>query len=172
MHPEGDKHLIEVCDNKDVLRILLPAVPQVFGQVHHREHRIPGLEDAFHRGMGMGHGLHRSGNHDLPHLGHVNAVQIAADGELHDLDLVGAGLQQNLMLAFFPHSNALPFIMCVSNNQLRTAIAAHTAQPAVHVKEQGPGHRTAHVLFQQADALFFQVQVDALNIPLPNIAQG
>ena len=51
------------------------------------------------------------------------------------------------------------------------AVGADAALTAGHVEEKGAGHGTAHVLGHQLDVLLAQDGVDALNIPLADIAQ-
>ena len=111
VNPEGDKHLVEIGDDENILGALLLLHAQIPGQIYHRQHRVPGLEDALHRRVGVGHGLHRLGDHDLPDFGHVDAEQIPPDGKLHDLNLIGTGLQQDPAVLRFSHSLTLPSLI-------------------------------------------------------------
>ena len=104
MDPESDKHLVEVGDDEDVpLSPVAVDAAEVLGEVHHGEDVIPGLEDALHRRVGVGHGLDGRGDHDLLDLRHVDAVQIPVDGELHDLDFISPGLQQYAGVVHLSH---------------------------------------------------------------------
>ena len=102
MYPESDEHLVEIGDDK---QFLIPAlhIPagQVLGQVDHCDNGIPGLEDPFHRRMGMGHGMHLFRHHDLPDFGHIDSIQIPVNGKLHDLDLIGSRFQQDSVFFLF-----------------------------------------------------------------------
>ena len=108
MDAESNKHLVKVGDDKNILGILLALLPQVPGQVHHCKHSVPGLEDPLHRRVRMGHGLDRLGNHNLADLGHVNAVEISPDGKLHDLNLIGTGLQKDPAVLRISHFSNAP----------------------------------------------------------------
>ena len=89
MNTKRDMHLIEIGDDEQVLVPLffLPST-QIFGQVHHCDHYVSGLEDALHCGMRMGHGMYRCGHQDLPHLCHIDPIEIPVNGKLHNFDLI------------------------------------------------------------------------------------
>ena len=89
--PKGDVHLVEIGDDEQVLALFLPSLAQeVRGQIHHGNHFVPGLENALHRRVGMGHVLHGLRDQNLLDLRHVDAVQAFIDGKFHDLDLIRA----------------------------------------------------------------------------------
>ena len=103
VNPEGNEHLVEIGDDEDVLGPFRALYAQILGQIHHCQHGVPGLENPLHCRMGVGHGLNRLGYHDLFDLCHVDAVQVSSDGKLHDLDLVGSGLQQDPVVVHLSH---------------------------------------------------------------------
>ena len=91
MDPERDIHFVEIGDDKQILGPFFALYAQkIAGQVHHGEHNIPGPENPFHSGMGVGHMLHRRGHQDLLYLGHVDAVKVVIDCKFHHFDFIGA----------------------------------------------------------------------------------
>ena len=103
--------VVEVGDDKDIpLRVGGGRQIQVPAQVDNGNDHIPGFEDALDVGLGLLHRLYRADHHDLHHLGNVDAKGFPGDGELHDLQLVGAGLQEDFCLSFHLHSSQPPSI--------------------------------------------------------------
>ncbi len=105
MYAEGHRHLVKACEYEQVVGLGLIVVhPQVLGEVDDGDHLFPGLEDPLHRLMGVRHELYRRRDHYLLHLRHVYAVENPVDGELHDLHLIGAGLQQYVVVHYNGHN--------------------------------------------------------------------
>ena len=103
--------VIEVGDDEDVpLRVGGRRQVQVASQVDNGNDHIPGFEDALDIRLGLLHGLYRAGHHNLQDLCHVDAEGLSGNGELHDLQFIGAGFQKDLCLSFHLHCSLPPSV--------------------------------------------------------------